>query len=234
MEARRVSPETSTSSTSLTGHLWASIDEIFRAILAHPFVTGLTDGTLPEAAFRFYVVQDALYLTRYARALSICAARAPGNRDVEMFNQHAAGALAVERSLHEEFFADFGLSAAEIAAMPLAPTNLAYTSYLLATAYGGSFAEALGAVLPCYWIYWEVGKALIARGSPHPLYRRWIDTYGGEEFAGIVGDVLALTDRIGAGLGSADRRAMTDHFATTSRYEWLFWDAALKTEAWPI
>ena len=226
--------EIATTGDSLTTHLWASIDGIYRAILDHPFVSGLTDGTLPEEAFRFYVVQDALYLTRYARALSICAAKSPGERDVEMFNQHAAGAMAVERSLHEGFFADFGLSAEEIAATPLAPTNLAYTSYLLATAYGGSFAEALGAVLPCYWIYWEVGKTLIARGSPHPLYRRWIDTYGGEEFAGIVADVLALAERIGAELGPAERRAMTDHFVTTSRYEWLFWDAALKLESWPV
>jgi thiaminase/transcriptional activator TenA len=233
-EAERVGGQTSVGGGSLTSHLWASIDEIFRAILVHPFVMGLTDGTLPEETFRYYVVQDALYLTRYARALSVCAARAPGERDVEMFNQHAAGAIAVERSLHEGFLADLGLLAAEIAATPLAPTNLAYASYLLATVYGGSFAEALGAVLPCYWIYWEVGKTLIARGSPHPLYRRWIDTYGGEEFAGIVGDVLALTERIGAELGAAERRAMTEHFVTTSRYEWLFWDAAFRLEAWPI
>jgi thiaminase/transcriptional activator TenA len=218
----------------LPDHLWAHIDETFRAILAHPFITGLTDGSLPESAFRFYVVQDALYLTRYARALSICAARAPQERDIAMFSEHASGAIAVERSLHEAFFTDFGLSADEIAATPLAPTNLAYTSYLLATAYGGSFAEALGAVLPCYWIYWEVGKALIDRGSPHPAYRRWIDTYGGEAFAGIVGDVLALTERIGQELSEAERRAMTAHFVITSRYEWMFWDMGYRQERWPI
>jgi thiaminase (transcriptional activator TenA) len=219
---------------SLTSHLWASIDGIYGAILDHPFVSGLTDGTLSEEAFRLYVVQDALYLTRYARALSLCAAKAPGERDIGMFNQHAAGAIAVERTLHEGLFVDLGISAEEIAATPLSPTNLAYTSYLLSTAYGGSFAEALGAVLPCYWIYWEVGKALIARGSPHPLYRRWIDTYGGEEFAGIVGDVLALTERIGTELGPTDRRVMTGHFVATSRYEWLFWDSAYKRESWPM
>ena len=224
----------STGGESLTGYLWTRIDEIYRAILAHPFITGLTDGTLPEEVFRHYVVQDAHYLTQYARALTICAARAPAEGDVKMFAEHAAGAIEVERSLHTAFFADFGLSPAQIAATPLTPTNLAYTSYLLATAYGGSFAEALGAVLPCYWIYWEVGKTLIARGSPHPLYRRWIATYGGEEFAAIVRQVLDLTDRIGAELGAADRRAMTAHFVTTSRYEWMFWDSALKQESWPV
>jgi thiaminase/transcriptional activator TenA len=234
VEGCLVSTTSSTGGASLTGQLWASIEGIYRAILTHPFITGLTDGTLPDAAFRHYVVQDALYLTQYARALTICAARAPSEADVQMFAEHAAGAIAVERSLHEEFFADFGLSPEQVTATPLTPTNLAYTSYLLATAYGGSFAEGLGAVLPCYWIYWEVGKALIARGSPNPLYRRWIATYGGEEFAEIVRQVLELTERIGGELGAADRRAMAHHFVTTSRYEWMFWDAALKLEQWPV
>ncbi|MDP8972351.1 MAG: hypothetical protein M3N45_04060 [Actinomycetota bacterium] len=39
----------------------------------------------------------------------------------------------------------------------------------------------LGAVLPCYWIYWEVGQTLLEHGSPNPYYRKWIDTCGGEE-----------------------------------------------------
>ena len=77
------------------------------------------------------------------------------------------------------------------------PTTLAYTSYLLRSCHQGSFAEGLAAVLPCYWIYAEVGTALLARGSPDPLYARWIATYGGEEFGRIVADVLAVVDRVG-------------------------------------
>jgi TENA/THI-4/PQQC family len=75
-----------------------------------------------------------------------------------------AGAVAVERSLHEGFFARFGLSEEDVARTPMEPTSLACTSYLIATAYGGSFPELLGAVLPCYWSYWEVGEALLERG----------------------------------------------------------------------
>ena len=105
-------------------------------------------------------MQDALYLREFARALSVAAARAPRDDWLVMFNEHAAGAIKVERALHEGFFREFGLGAAEVAATPLAPTNLAYTSYLLAVAYASPFAEAVAALLPCYWIYWEVGKAL--------------------------------------------------------------------------
>src|SRR5258708_13855290 len=91
-----------------------------------------------------------------------------------MFNEHAAGALEVEMTLHESFFKEFGLSPEEVAATPLAPTNAAYTSYLLAVAYGRPFHEAVAALLPCYWIYWEVGKALEPAGSRDPLYARWL------------------------------------------------------------
>jgi thiaminase (transcriptional activator TenA) len=150
-----------------------------------------------------------------------------------MFAQHASGAIEVERSLHESFFRDFGLSDEQVAATPMAPTNLAYTSYLLAAAYGASFPEALGALLPCYWIYWEVGKELLSRGSPDPLYSRWIETYGGEEFAAVVRAVLALTDRLGPELSEVERQRVAERFVTTSRYEWMFWDMSYRQEQWP-
>ncbi|MGI8592983.1 MAG: thiaminase II [Solirubrobacteraceae bacterium] len=218
----------------LTAELWSGIEAIYRAILDHPFLGGLTDGSLDRASFEFYVVQDALYLREYARALSVAAARAPGEAEIAMFAEHAAGAIAVERSLHEGFFAELGLSEEDVAGTPMAPTNLAYTSYLVATAYTGSFAELLGAVLPCYWIYWEVGKALLESGSPDPLYARWIETYGGEEFGEVVGAVLDLADRLGPELSPAERGRAARHFATTSRYEWMFWEAAFRRERWPI
>ena len=90
-----------------SAELWSGSEDTFRAILEHPFITGLTDGSLERSAFEFYVIQDAHYLREYARALSVAAARAPVEADIAMFNEHAAGAIAVERSLHEDFFADF-------------------------------------------------------------------------------------------------------------------------------
>jgi thiaminase/transcriptional activator TenA len=220
--------------SALSQRLWGEIEEVYEAILEHPFLAGLTSGELPRAAFLFYVIQDAHYLREYARALAVCAARAPGEADIQMFAEHAAGAIAVERELHTGFFADAGIPEADVAATPMAPTCVAYTSYLLASVYGGSFAEALGAVLPCYWIYQEVGTELARRGSPDPLYQRWIDTYGGEEFAAVVAAVIELTDRLGPRLSAAETERMTERFRATSRYEWLFWEMGLRREAWPV
>ena len=184
-------------SDSFSGELWQGVARVYDAILAHPFLTGLTDGSLPHDAFAFYVVQDAIYL-------------------------------------HGSLLADLGIDPVAAEQAEPAPTNLAYVSYLLAATSTGSYAEGVGAVLPCYWIYWEVGKELLRRGSPDPRYQRWIETYGGEEFGGVVRAVIGVTDEIGPGLGAAERDRVHRHFRTTSRYEWMFWDMGYRQEAWPV
>jgi thiaminase/transcriptional activator TenA len=217
-----------------TSELWQGIGDIYRGILVHPFLTGLTDGSLPHGTFAFYVVQDALYLRQYAQVLAAVASRAPDAAGTEMFARHAADAVAVERALHESLLTDLGVDPAAASAAKPAPTNLAYTSYLLAAIYGGSYADGIGAVLPCYWIYWEVGKELQRRGSPDPRYQRWIDTYGGEEFGAAVRAVLAVTDELGPVLAPRERERVHQHFRVTSRYEWMFWDMGYRKQTWPI
>lgn len=220
--------------TSFTDELWASIEPIYAAILRHPFIAGLTDGSLPRGRFEFYAVQDALYLREFARALAIAGARAPKDDWIVMLAEHAAGSIRVERTLHEGFFREFELSAEAAAATPLAPTTQAYTDYLLAVAYSAPFHEALAALLPCYWIYWEVGKQLARVGSPDPLYARWIGTYDSPEFGAVVRAVLEATNEVAAQVGDAERAAMLSHFRTTSRYEWMFWDMGYRSESWPL
>jgi thiaminase/transcriptional activator TenA len=92
----------------------------------------------------------------------------------------------------------------------------------------------MAALLPCYWIYWEVGKVLEGAGSRDPLYARWIGTYASEEFGAVVRAVLAATDETATGLGPRERHAMRRHFVTTSRYEWMFWEMGYRREAWPV
>jgi thiaminase/transcriptional activator TenA len=221
-------------SGQVTRELWASIDKIYRAILEHPFIRGLTEGSLPQAAFQYYVVQDALYLQDYARCLALAGAKAPVDAWCEMFAEHTKTALVVERSLHEAFFQGWGLSSEAVYRTAKAPTNLAYTSYLLRVAYDRPFEEVVGAVLPCYWIYWEVGKHLEREGSPNPLYQRWIETYASEAFASVVRQVLEVMDQVAADLPPGRRARVQQHFVTTSRYEWMFWDAAYRQEQWPV
>ena len=96
--------------TGFTNELWHSITSIYNEILAHPFLRGLTDGTLTEERFRFYVLQDAFYLREYARALSLAGVRSRDESALVMFNEHSAGAIMVERGLHEGFLKDLGIT----------------------------------------------------------------------------------------------------------------------------
>src|SRR5664279_2702420 len=178
-----------------TDSLWAEGSASYQAILEHPFLRGLTSGSLDPERFAYYVAQDAHYLRDYARALAVVGAKAPTHAAAGMFARHAADTVDVEIALHQTLLPEFGLDPAGLDAVPVSPTTLGYTSYLLATVYGGSFAEGLAAVLPCYWIYARVGAALVEKGSPDPRYQRWIDTYAGDAFAATVADVLALADR---------------------------------------
>jgi thiaminase/transcriptional activator TenA len=219
---------------AFSSSLWQGIREVFGRILEHPFLQGLTTGTLEEEAFRFYVVQDALYLRDFARGLALLAAKAPEDAWVMQFAGDARDALQVERALHDSFFAHWGLTPDRVYATPPAPTTLLYTSYLLRVAYERPFHEGLGAFLPCYWIYLEVGKALEAKGSPNPLYQKWINTYASASYEQVVRSAIAVLDRVAEGLTPAQREAVRRHFDTTSRMEWMFWDMGWRREGWPV
>src|SRR6202046_5318582 len=111
-----------------TGELWQASADIYDAILAHPFLAGLDGGSLPQDAFVFYVVQDALYLHGYAQALAAVGSRAPDAPGIEMFSRDAADIVAVERTLHDSLLGDLGIDSASIEEAAPASTTLGYVS----------------------------------------------------------------------------------------------------------
>lgn len=223
-----------TDGTRFTSLLWSDIADICAEVMRHPFIEGLVNGTLPQESFRYYLIQDAHYLRTFARVLALCAAKAPDDPAVIMFSGHAANALAAERDLHGALLAELGSSLESAAAEPAGPTTYAYTSFLLASTYAGSYGEAMGAVLPCYWIYAKVGDRLCAAGSPNPVYHKWIDAYGGSDFQAITEAMLVAMDRMGEKLSDRERTLVRERNLTAARYEWMFWDAGYRREAWPV
>ena len=212
--------------------LWNSIEPVYARTLQHPFLKGLADGSLPRSRFQFYLTQDAHYLRAFAQTLSVLAAKAPREDWAVTLNQHAADALKEERQMHESILRSFGVSTEMMKQAPVAPVNYAYTNHLLATAFRQPFVHGLAAVLPCYWIYWEVCKELKKKGSKNPDYQRWIDQYSGEEYGKAVDQVLRMMDAEAARQSPEARRALTELFRTSARYEWMFWDMAWREEKW--
>ena len=93
---------------------------------------------------------------------------------------------------------------------------------------------SVAALLPCFWIYGEVGKHLLAVARPANPYQAWIDTYADEAFADGVRKVIALSDRIAAAATPAVRDQMHQAFRRAAQLEWMFWDSAYRREAWPV
>ena len=219
---------------SFTYQLWEGIAPIYQRILVHPFLKSLVDGSLSEDRFRFFIIQDAHFLSAFAKSLAATAAIAPRDEWTEFLSEYARDTLLVERALHDSYFRDWSLTPEQVYATPIAPTNLAYTSYLLRVAHGASFEEAIAAVLPCGWIYIQVGRELATKGSPVPLYQYWIDHYASEEYGAIVQQLIDIVDATAEGLGRSRQEVLRQHFTVASRYEWMFWDMAWRLEAWPL
>lgn len=217
-----------------TGRAWADIAGTYVAILDHPFIRGLTTGDLPGDSFLYYIGQDAHYIHEFVRAVALVGTKAPDPAAALLLARHAADGLAAESALHERLAAELGAPPGTLARAPVGPTTQAYTSYVIAAAALGDFAEGLAAVLPCLWIYGEVGRWLAQNGSSSPVYQRWIDSYAGPEYAADVAAVLEVADAVGAGLTAAQDARARARFAAAARYEWMFWDAAWRRESWPL
>jgi thiaminase/transcriptional activator TenA len=203
------------------------------AIDALPFNTELAAGTLARDRFRHYVTQDALYLGQFSRALAIAAAKAPDTLTLQAFAQSALGAVAVERALHEQYLRAFGIDPASLAAAEPAPDCLAYTSFLVATAYHEPWEVLVAALLPCFWIYWDVGCAIARQASPDNPYRAWIDTYADPRFGEAVMAVVATADHAADMASETVREKMLAAFTRATQYEYLFWDGAYHRRLWP-
>jgi thiaminase (transcriptional activator TenA) len=221
-------------STTFHDSLKDAAQPIWAAILAHPFLRELGDGTLPHDRFLYFIRQDYLYLFEFARVLCVEGSKAEDLDTLEMFAKHAANTVAVERVMHTGFIQRLGLPADQLLHSERTPTTQAYTRHLLAVAREGTLSEGVAAVLPCYWIYLEVGRHLATCKPTEPIYQDWINAYGSETFAGLVQQQLNLVDRLGARAPAHESRRMTEHFVQSSRYEYLFWDDAYRLAAWPV
>lgn len=195
----------------------------------HAFVQGLGDGTLPRAAFLVYLHQDYLFLVNFARAWSLAVVKARDMAEMRAASATVHALLNHELDLHVRVCAEAGIDRATLEATIEAPTNMAYTRYVLATGFAGDFLDLLAALAPCVLGYGEIGARLMpgAAGTP---YRDWIETYGGTHYQDLCRSTGALIDeavvsRLGTQARSLPRwNDLSNHFVAATRLEAQFWD----------
>lgn len=206
-------------------------DPIYQKTVRHPFITELMSGSLEQQKFLFYLQQDALYLADYGRMLSSIASQLPQQHQIHAFLGFAKETLVVEQQLHRSFFQSMD----EHYSLKPSPTCLLYTSYLAKQLAQYPLSVAVAAVLPCFWIYQDVGDYILQHQTQHDNpYQDWINTYSSEMFAEAVQKAITIADELAEESTPKQQALMTESFLTATKLEYVFWDSAWRLEQWPI
>lgn len=197
----------------------------------HPFVRQLGDATLPEAAFRTYLVQDYLFLIQFARAYALAAYKSRTLADMRAAHAGVAAILDVEMDLHVRLCGRWGLSPAQLEAAPELQATVAYTRFVLDCGMSGDLLDLHVALTPCVIGYAEIAKSLTATIKQpltnHP-YREWIGEYAGDAYQSVAQNARDQLTRLAAKSMTAERfPELCGIFAKASRLEADFWQMAL-------
>jgi len=195
----------------------------------HPFVQELGMGTLDKDKFKFYLLQDYLYLMQYAKVFALAAVKSDTEELLARFSGIQYITLNVEMDMHRKYMAEFGVSADEISRLKPALFNKTYTAYMLAVGQTGGLAETLAAVFPCAWTYADYGKRLkiqYAGAYETNYYKSWIDMYAGDAFSESFEWFYDALDSLVEHMSDKQRDNIKDIFISSVEFEYLFWDMA--------
>ncbi|MCB5952618.1 thiaminase II [Enterococcus sp. BWT-B8] len=217
---------------SFTEEVREQADELWNKSKQHPFLKELKEGTLSPEIFRYYLIQDRYYLEQFSN-IHQAAAELSEDKDIKKsFLAGVAGLDEAELAVRESFFKELRIDEKVIQATPIAPTAYYYTAHMYKELASGSAARTAAALLPCYWLYQEIGEMLIENGSPKPLYQQWIETYDSTGYQEAVDRQRRLTDFLAENVSESERNLMLQSFLVSSYQEWKFWGMAYEQEQW--
>jgi thiaminase/transcriptional activator TenA len=200
----------------------------WRAYTEHPFTHGMAEGTLPEASFRHYLVQDYLFLIEFARAYALAVYKSLHLADMREAASGLSAILDVEMNLHVKLCAGWGLSPADLEQAQPATQMLAYSRYVLDAGMRGDLLTLKVALAPCVIGYAEIATYLATRpdasAAANP-YRVWIDEYAGAPYQEVAAKARAHLDRLADLYATPAREAeLIAIFKEATRLEVDFWE----------
>lgn len=196
-------------------HWWQEISVLRDGIDELRFIQELADGSLERARFEYYIAQDALYLQRYAQVLSLASSLAPQMDEQRFWANGAQGILEGELQLHRS---------QQLVETSPSQITLNYVNHL--SACGGDYAQLIAAILPCYWIYQDIGNRLAAANHPGHPYEEWLKTYSSPEFDLATEQAISMVRQAWHRADPAGRELMFDAFVRSSEHELSFFAQA--------
>jgi thiaminase/transcriptional activator TenA len=204
----------------------------WRTYTEHPFTRAMADGSLAEAAFRHYLIQDYLFLIEFARATALAVYKSPKLADMREAAAGLSAILDVEMDLHMNLCAGWGLSPGDLERAPPAVEMLAYTRYVLDAGMRGDLLALKVALAPCIIGYAEIAAQLAARpgafAATNP-YRVWIAEYAGAPYQEVAAKARAHLEHLADLYATPAREAeLVAIFKEATRLEAEFWEMGLR------
>ncbi|MFV0314607.1 MAG: thiaminase II [Anaerotignum sp.] len=210
----------------LTDRLLDGVKDIWSGYLEQPFVKELGEGTLDEACFRFYMIQDYRYLLQYAKVFALGIIKAEDEATMRHFATMVHETLDGEMDVHKQYMQRLGITEFEIASTKTALANQSYTSYMLDVAQRGDILDILVAVLSCAWSYQMIGQhhKEIPGAADHALYGEWIGGYSSKEYGKGVYEIMNMVNELGLDISIKREAYLLEVFLNCCRYERDFWE----------
>ncbi|GAA2985868.1 thiaminase II [Lentilactobacillus parakefiri] len=216
----------------ITDTMCEQAEPLFEASFNHPFVKQLSSGSLPQQTFRYYLKQDRYYLQNFAALHSKIADQMTDPDIKDFLYAGAQGFNDSEKEVRTAFFEELNITQKEIVQTPIAPNAYSYVTHMYHELNEGTPSRAAAALLPCYWLYNEIGQRLIQAGSPIKVYQQFIETYDSPAFTTATNKMRAIVDQLGASASAEEQEQMQTAFLRSSYFELHFWEMAYKHEQW--
>ena len=218
---------------SFSRGLKAKASKVWEDGYNHPFVQELGKGTLDKEKFKFYLLQDYLYLLQYAKVFAIGAVKSDTEELMTRFSTIQYYTLANEMDMHRKYMAGFGITQEEARSVKSSLFNSAYTANMIAVGQTGGLAELIAAVFPCAWTYADYAKRLkeqYAGKLEGNFYKNWIETYSSADFSNSFEWFYDALDNLVENMSETQRKKIEEIFISSVEFEYLFWDMAYKQQ----
>ena len=205
-------------------NVWNKNKELYIKIQNMPFNKELMEGKLDKQKFAYYIEQDALYLKYYSKVLAIISSKIDNTNNAITFLRSSINSYIVEEEVVHKYFREiFNFENTN----KITTANIGYTSFLINTSHTEPVEAAAAAILPCFWIYNEIGKYIkeYAEIENNP-YVKWIETYADEEFSKSTENMIKLVDNLYDNASNNTKEKMIIAFDKAFVWEYRFWNDA--------
>ena len=213
---------------SWSENAWRVVQPLFKKICEHPFQSQMAEGTLSEDVFKIYLQQDSIYLSNYSKEMLMFADMVDDKDLKERFKIFAEDSMVAEKGLHQQLMSEFGIKGAD----PL-PVTVEYMNHTRQYLDKGDIFLSLASILPCMWIYNEVGHYVQkrAKGGKSNPFHSWIECYSSEMMDNGAPVMRELIDRLAEKETSKRKALMRSVFIRGCELEYEFWDQAFGKQA---